>query len=107
MSVTLTDAEREFLQFAVITINGNRYGINSMDELIQRMNNEGTEKFLQVPLTKGSTASRISTEGLMETMRAKLTALLPSNILKTIQENVEGFIDSSQNSQYNKAKAGE
>jgi hypothetical protein len=60
------------------------------------MEKEGAVKFLQVPLTKGSTASRISTDGLMETMKAKLTALLPSNIQETIKQNVEGFLSNSE-----------
>ena len=105
--VDLMDSEREFLQFVILTINGDRYKTKDADDLLARMEKEGAIKFLQVPLTKGSTASRISTDGLMETMKAKLTALLPSNIQETIKQNVEGFLSNSEgNEQYNKAQNG-
>jgi hypothetical protein len=96
-SAELSDAEREFLQFALLVFNDNRYGTKSIDELKDAMAKNGTEKYLQVPLTKGTTASRISTEGLMHTAQAKITALAPDNILETIKQNVEGFITSVNN----------
>lgn len=103
----LSDAERDFLQFALLVINGNRYKIRDAEELIQKMNEDGYEKYLRVPLTKGSTASRISTEGLLNTLKGKLTALLPENIVETAKEKVEGFISSVDDTKYNKAKSGE
>jgi hypothetical protein len=47
------------------------------------MSEDGSEIYLRVPLTKGSTASRISTEGLLNALKGKLTALLPRNIVET------------------------
>ena len=106
-SEKLSDAERDFLQFVLLVINGNRHGIKDAEELIQKMQEDGTEKYLRVPLTKGSTASRISTEGLLNTFKGKLTALLPRNIVETAKQKVEGFISSIDDTQYNKAQSGE
>lgn len=109
-SARLTDSEREFLQFALLVFNDNRYGTKSMDELKDAMAKNGPEKYLQVPLTKGTTASRISTEGLMQMAQSKIKALAPDNILETIKQNVEGFITSVNNEEeakYVKAQNGQ
>lgn len=106
-NVNLTDAERDFLQFVLLIINGNRHKIKDTEDLIDSMQSKGSDQYLRVPLTKGTTASRISTEGLLETLKGKLTALLPANIKETIKENIDGFISSSEDAKYNAAKAGE
>lgn len=108
-SSKLSDAEREFLQFAVLTINANRYSnINSVEDLIHEMEKHGEEKYLQVPLTKGTTASRISVDGLLDTCKNKLKAVIPGKqLLETIKQNVEGFISNDADESYDAARNGE
>lgn len=105
----LDDAEREFLQFSLLVINGNRYGIKDAEELLEKMESEGTEKYLKVPLTRGTLASRVSAQGLMKTLEQKLKSLAPHQVLETIKETVEGFIttNTDEDKKYNAAKNGE
>lgn len=105
----LDDAEREFLQFSLLVINGNRYGIKDAEELLEKMETEGPEKYLKVPLTRGTLASRVSAQGLMKTLEQKLKSLAPHQVLETIKETVEGFMttNTDEDKKYNAAKNGE
>lgn len=110
-NVDLDDYERDFLQFVVLQINKNRYNdVKSLEDLFAKMEKDGNEVILRVPLTEGTTASKVSVEGLLETLKMKLEALSPTNIKNTAKEKIEGFIantDSNDNIKYTKAKMGE
>jgi len=72
----LQGAEREFLEYALYTINKNRYA-DKTDEELQNMRNSNNIKYYRVPLALGGLDSVASTQGMMATLRAKLSFLMP------------------------------
>ena len=100
----LTDAEREFLKFALEIINGNRFDITESSEFQEKMLNN-YEEFFAVPLTVGSTASQVSSRGMMATLKDKLMGLHPKNIKDTIRKKMEGYLEENQ--EVSNARKGE
>ena len=74
----LDDVEREYLKFALLKINNNRleYPITDMEVLKSAI--EGNRlKYLRVPLMTGSTASKFTSQGILETIKQKFLSIIP------------------------------
>lgn len=100
----LQPEEREFLEYALAIINGNRYGITEEAEFQDKILNE-PDLFFAVPLTTGSTASQVSSRGMMNTIKDKLNGLHPEKIMDTIRKKVEGYLQEDES--VKKARDGE
>ena len=100
----LDDAERDFLKFALAIINGNRYQITEEAEFQEKLIND-PDGFFAVPLTVGTTASQVSSRGLMATLKDKLAGLNPKVLAKTVLKKMEGYL--SEDEQVKNARKGE
>lgn len=91
----LQGAEREFLEYALYTINKNRYA-DKTDEELQNMRNSNDIKYYRVPLALGGLDSVASTQGMMATLRAKLSFLMPKKAFERAQKQVEGIFNAEE-----------
>lgn len=98
MKEELTDAERDFLKFALAVINGSRYGITEESEFQDKIIND-YDGFFAVPLATGSTASQVSSRGMLATIKDKIEGLSPKRIKDTILKKVEGYLQEDQSVQ--------
>lgn len=90
---TLSSTEREFLQHSLFMINHDRYGINTLDELIDGINKD-PHKFLKVPLTIGTTDSKVAYRGMWNHLKDVFDKLNPwsKNIGKNIRESADNLV---------------
>ena len=94
---TLSDTERAFLQHSLFLINHDRYGINTIDELLAGINKD-PHKFLKVPLTIGTTDSKVAYRGLWNHLKDVFDKLNPwsKNFTKNVREDKDNLlVDSS------------
>ena len=91
----LQGAEREFLEYALYVINKNRYADKTDEELLNMKNNNDI-KYYRVPLAIGGLDSVASVQGLMETLRAKLSFLLPKKAYERAQKKLEGIFNTEE-----------
>ena len=87
---TLTGAKKKFLEFALESINQDRYPNASKEEL-ERLKRTDDPLYYRVPLMKASSASRRTVEGLQRTIWDRLKTWKPGNALKDAREKLEGF----------------
>jgi hypothetical protein len=73
---TLTEAEREYLKYALLLINKNKYGSHNSDESILARR-EKDSKFFDVPLKQGTTRNRADIETFWDLLKAKVRSLTP------------------------------
>jgi hypothetical protein len=78
--VTLSETEKEFLKQSLLLINHNRYGdVNTMDDLELAIMQD-PYKYLRVPLTEGTNASKVAYKGMWETIKEKFKNLIPTKL---------------------------
>lgn len=87
---TLTGAKKQFLEFALESINKDRY-FGESEETLDEWKEKNDVRYYRVPLMKASTASRRSAEGLVSTAWDRLKTWRPANALKDAREKLEGF----------------
>lgn len=94
---TLTDAEREYLKYALLLINKNKKGPHYSDESILAGNN--TKEFFYVPLKQGSTRNRTDVNGIWDMLKAKIRSLTPEFLYKQQLKENQGM-DMSELKEY-------
>lgn len=87
---TLTGARKEFLEFALESINKDRYPTSSEEEL-EKMKERNDPLYYRVPLMRASVASKRNSEGLASAAWDRLKTWRPANALKDARERLEGF----------------
>ena len=91
----LQGTEREFLEYALYIINKNRYPDKTEEEL-QNMKNSNDVKYYRVPLALGGLDSVASTQGMLATLRAKLSYLFPKVAYERAQKKLEGIFNAEE-----------
>ena len=85
----LTNAEREFLKFALLKINDNRiknFNPNTIEDDIKL----DPKKYLRVPLVKGDLASEVAVrDGWLKFIRARFAMLSPRNLYSRLKERYD------------------
>ena len=90
---TMSDTEKELLKYSLLLINHDRFGINTEEELIAGINST-PEKFLKVPLTVGTTDSKVAYKGLWNHLKDVFDKINPwsKNLKKNALEAQEGLV---------------
>ena len=94
---TMSDTEKEFLKKSLLLINHDRYGVNTEQELIEKIKLE-PNKYLKVPLTVGTTDSKVAYKGMWNHMKDVFDKLNPwsKNLKKNALEAQEGLVVSPE-----------
>jgi hypothetical protein len=96
----LTNAEREFLKFALLKINDNRikdFNPNTIEDDIKL----DPKKYLRVPLVKGDLTSEVAVrDGWLKFIRARFAMLSPRNLYSRLKERY----DNKANGLFNNEK---
>ena len=111
-------AERDYLQFALRTINKNRY--NLTDEQCDTMERSGSLQYYRVPLIKTDRLSRAfnpvaskedsdgnfvkTSNSLWSSFCDWIKSFYPKNALKDIKENIEGVFSEDDDAGYKNAE---
>ena len=94
---TLTGAKKKFLEFALDSINRDRWPSTSNAEL-QSWKESGDSRYYRVPLMKASVASKRNADGLISAAWDRLKTWRPAQALKDARERMEGFFfDEDEN----------
>lgn len=94
----LTNAEREYLKYAIILINKNKRGHHYSDEYILNLKKTDSN-FLDVPLKQGSTRNREGVDTYWDLLKSKMRTLTPEFLYKQQLKENQG-IDMSENKEY-------
>lgn len=95
---TLTDAEREYLKYALLLINKNKYGSHNSDEsIIARKDKD--KKFFDVPLKQGTTRNRPEIETFWDLLKTKIRSLTPEFLYNQQLKENQGM-DMSELKEY-------
>lgn len=95
---TLTDAEREYLKYALLLINKNKKGHQHSDESILALRH--TDKsFFNVPLKQGSTRNRTDIDGFWDLLKTKVKSLTPALIYKQHLKETQG-VEMTETKEY-------
>lgn len=86
---SLTDAERNYLRYALKVINQNRH--NLAPETLQEMELNGDVDYYRVPLARGGTDSLVSARGMMAALREKFRNFSPQYVFEKAQQELEGI----------------
>lgn len=89
----LSGPDREFLEFALEEINKNRHS-DWTDEIRKQKRDSYDPEYYRVPLARGSNDSLVSSRGLLQLFRDKLTSWTPKNLFKRSRERLEGVYES-------------
>lgn len=93
---SLSQPEREFLDFALKEINSNRH---DWDESIMIQKRDSyDEEYYRVPLAKGASDSVVSSTGFLQLVRDKLSQLHPKTLVTKAKERVEEIQESLNDS---------
>lgn len=92
---TLSGASKRFLEYALDTINKNRYPTQSQ-ETLDTWKRTNDVRYYRVPLMKASTGSQMSTNGILNTNKESLKKWRPKEALKDLEETMMGFFDENQ-----------
>lgn len=84
---TLFPEEKEFLEYALTTINKHRYP--NMD--IEQMKQDGDPRYFRVPLAKGSFQSDVAVMGLGRSLLNRLRRFTPKAAMQELREKSEGI----------------
>jgi hypothetical protein len=94
----LTNAEREYLKYAIILINKNKRGHHYSDEYILNLK-KTNQDFLDVPLKQGSTRNREGVDTYWDLLKSKMRTLTPEFLYKQQLKENQG-VDMSENKEY-------
>lgn len=94
----LTDAEREYLKYALLLINKNKKGSHYSDEYILESRHKD-EKFFRVPLKQGSTRNRADIDSFWDLLKTKVRSLTPAILYKQHLKETQG-VDMSEIKEY-------
>jgi hypothetical protein len=84
---SLTDAEREYLKYALLIINKNRANRPISDEALLAGKYQDS-KFFQVPLKQGTTRNRADVNTFWDLLKTKIRSLTPEFLYnQQIKEN--------------------
>lgn len=97
---TLTETEREYLKTALLLINKNRHGIKDEAELREAIKVD-PHNYLKVPLTVGTTQSKVAYQGMFGHMKEAFSKWLPTKA--NIREFFRGVLtdDLAENDERN------
>ena len=98
MSNDLIPEEREYLEYALLLINKNKYGSHNSDESILAKR-EKDPKFFDVPLKQGTTRNRADVESFWDLLKTKIRSLTPEFLYKQQLKENQG-IDMSEIKEY-------
>ena len=85
----LTNAERDFLKFALLKINDNRIK-NFNPDTIEEDIKSNPKRYLRVPLIKGDLVSEVSVrDGWLNFIRARFAMLTPKNFYNRMKERYD------------------
>ena len=96
---TLTEAEREYLKYALLVINKNRYGSHNSDESILARKDSDRTKFFNVPLKQGTTRNRTDVNTFWDLLKTKIRSLTPEFLYKQQLKENQG-VDMSEIKEY-------
>ena len=99
MNEKLTDAEREYLKYALLVINKNKYGSHNSDESIIARKDKDREKFFNVPLKQGSIRNKEDVNTFWDMLKSKIRSLTPEFIYKQQLKENQG-VDMSELKEY-------
>lgn len=91
----LQGAEKEFLEYALYTINKNRFPDKTDEELLNMQNNNDIS-YYRVPLALGDLDSVASVQGMLGILRAKLSFLVPKVAFERAQKKMEGIFNTDE-----------
>lgn len=100
----LTDDEREFLMFAIKVINGDRFNCKTEEDFKNAQEND-YYGFFSVPLAEGTTQSKISVKGLLNTTKGILRSYSPKHYIETLKRKIDGYLTEDES--VKSAKRGE
>ena len=98
MNNDLIPEEREYLKYALLLINKNKYGSHNSDESILARR-EKDPKFFDVPLKQGTTRNRADVETFWDLLKSKVRSLTPEFLYKQQLKENQG-IDMSELKEY-------
>ena len=109
---TMLDSEKEYLKYCLLQINNRRYGIQTLEELENKLNSADFIKYLRVPLMRGSGSSKIANKGLMYALKDSFSKLIPNkeNLREVFHdfllddETIENFGDETTKRRLAKSK---
>lgn len=90
----LTADERKFLEFFLIEINKNRLP-KSINQL-ETIKKDSTHRFFWLPLAQGDIKSHMAHKGLLRSFKDKLKGYLPKNIVNTVKDDLQGFVQDEE-----------
>lgn len=96
---SLTDAEREYLKYALLVINRNKYGSHNSDESILARRTQDKVKFFDVPLKQGTTRNRTDVNTFWDLLKAKVRSLTPEFLYNQQLKENQGM-DMSELKEY-------
>ena len=99
MSNDLTDAEREYVKYALLLIHRNKKGSHHSDESILASRKVEGEKFFWVPLKQGSTRNRADVDTFWDLLKSKMRSLTPEFLYKQQLKENQG-IDMTELKEY-------
>lgn len=88
----LQGAKRKLLEYALQEINSRRFPDKTQEEL-DRMRDNGSIEYYEVPLAIGGSDSVASTQGMLSMLRAKLSYLNPTTAFERAQKKVQGVYE--------------
>ena len=89
---TLTGADKAFLEYALDTINKNRWPSYS-DETLNMWKQSGDPRYYRVPLMRASDASKMSTSDMMGNLKKRISEWSPKNAKRELEEKLMGLFD--------------
>lgn len=113
---TLSEEEREFLQFAIRKLANDRYNLTLSDgtfneEKFQQLLNENPEDVLKVPLVRADFSSIVANSGgIFNALKLYFRQFMPKNIKETLTKRVYELLDiddENKENLKNKAKNGD
>ena len=100
---TLTETEREYLKTALLLINKNRHRVKDEAELKAKIS-EDPHNYLKVPLTVGTSESKIAYQGMWGHLKESFGKLLPTaaNVREFFRGVLTDDLDSNDERKYYK-----
>ena len=88
---SMSDTEREVLKYSLFLINKDRLGISTVEDLIAGINTD-PHNYLKVPLTRGTTDSKIAYKGMWKYLKEVFDKINPFS--KKLKQNIREEIDN-------------